>query len=211
VARFLGVGMTHYPLLAGTDEHMAGLLRFTLRDPDIPAAEKDPANWPPSMRADWSDDGGTAAAAKHREVLTSHLARCRADLDAFDLRHHRRLQLQQVLRDLPGGLMPGTFIEAKGIRTHYHDAGEGDPVVLLHGSGPGVSAWANWQHTIPALARANRVLAFDLVGYGATERPPDIRYSLRSWADHVWAFLDALGHGQVSVVGNSLGGRSSAR
>jgi hypothetical protein len=83
VARFLGVGMTHYPLLAGTDEHMAGLLRFTLRDPDIPAAEKDPANWPASMRADWSDDGGTAAAARHRKELRENLARCRAELDAF--------------------------------------------------------------------------------------------------------------------------------
>jgi pimeloyl-ACP methyl ester carboxylesterase len=104
-------------------------------------------------------------------------------------------------------LMTGTFVDAEGIRTHYHDAGQGDPVVLLHGSGPGVSAWANWQHTIPALARTNRVLALDLVGYGATERPPGIRYSLRSWTDHVWAFLDALGLGQVSLVGNSLGGR----
>jgi hypothetical protein len=83
VARFLGVGMTHYPLLAGTDEHMAGLLRYTLRDPDIPAAEKDPAHWPDSMRADWADDGGTAAAAQHRKVLRENLARCRAALDAF--------------------------------------------------------------------------------------------------------------------------------
>jgi pimeloyl-ACP methyl ester carboxylesterase len=101
----------------------------------------------------------------------------------------------------------GTFVTAGGIRTHYHDAGQGDPVVLLHGSGPGVSAWANWQHTIPALAHTMRVLAFDLVGYGATERPDDIRYSLRSWTDHVWAFLDALGLQQVNVIGNSLGGR----
>ena len=101
----------------------------------------------------------------------------------------------------------GAFVTAGGIRTHYHDAGHGDPVVLLHGSGPGVSAWANWQHTIPALAKTSRVLAFNLVGYGATERPGTIRYSLRSWTDHVWAFLDALGLDRVSVVGNSLGGR----
>ena len=46
-------------------------------------AEKDPANWPSSMRADWSDDGGTAAAARHRKVLRENLARCRAELDAF--------------------------------------------------------------------------------------------------------------------------------
>jgi pimeloyl-ACP methyl ester carboxylesterase len=104
-------------------------------------------------------------------------------------------------------LRAGAFVTAGGISTHYHDAGDGDPVVLLHGSGPGVSAWANWQHTIPALAKTSRVLAFDLVGYGATERPETIRYSLRSWTDHVWAFLDALGLGEVSVVGNSLGGR----
>jgi hypothetical protein len=83
VTRFLGVGMTHYPLLAGTDEHMAGLLRYTLRDPDIPEAEKDPANWPASMRADWAADGGAAAAGRHREALRENLARCRAELDAF--------------------------------------------------------------------------------------------------------------------------------
>src|ERR1700678_2798463 len=83
MARFLGVGMTHYPLLAGTDEHMAGLLRFTLRDPDIPDAEKDPANWPASMRADWAGDGGTAAAGQHRKVLRENLARCREALDEF--------------------------------------------------------------------------------------------------------------------------------
>ncbi len=104
-------------------------------------------------------------------------------------------------------LRTGMFVDAGDIRTHYHDAGHGDPVVLLHGSGPGVSAWANWQHTIPALANTGRVLAFDLVGYGATQRPGAIRYSLRSWTDHVWAFLDALGLDRVSVVGNSLGGR----
>jgi pimeloyl-ACP methyl ester carboxylesterase len=103
--------------------------------------------------------------------------------------------------------LAGTFTDVSGIRTYYHDAGQGDPVVLLHGSGPGVSAWANWQHTIPALAVTNRVLALDLVGYGATERPQAIRYSLRSWTDHVWAFLDALRLDQVCVVGNSLGGR----
>jgi pimeloyl-ACP methyl ester carboxylesterase len=108
---------------------------------------------------------------------------------------------------LTSDLRAGAFVTAGGISTHYHDAGDGDPVVLLHGSGPGVSAWANWQHTIPALAKTSRVLAFDLAGYGATERPETIRYSLRGWTDHVWAFLDALGLGRVSVVGNSLGGR----
>ncbi len=82
MATFLGLGMTHYPLLAGTDEHMAGLLRWTLQDPDIPAEEKDPANWPASMRADWADD--VAAAGRHRAQLRANLTRVRAALDEFE-------------------------------------------------------------------------------------------------------------------------------
>ncbi|MDV6294087.1 DODA-type extradiol aromatic ring-opening family dioxygenase [Rhodococcus aetherivorans] len=84
MAEFLGLGITHYPLLAGTDEHMAGLLRWTLTDPDIPEDLKDPANWPARMRREWDDDGGTAAAAAHRAELVDHLARCRAALDEFE-------------------------------------------------------------------------------------------------------------------------------
>jgi hypothetical protein len=62
---------------------MAGLLRWTLADPDIPEAEKDPANWPAEMRREWSDDGGTAAAANHRKQLREGLARTREALDTF--------------------------------------------------------------------------------------------------------------------------------
>ncbi|MDJ0490706.1 alpha/beta hydrolase [Rhodococcus qingshengii] len=101
----------------------------------------------------------------------------------------------------------GQFFDINGAATHYHDVGEGKVVLLLHGSGPGVSAWANWRHAIPALAGSARVLALDLVGYGATERPDTVRYSLRTWTDHVWNFLDELGIDKVSVIGNSLGGR----
>ena len=83
MAHFLGLGLTHYPLLAGTDDHMASLLRWTLQDPDIPEAEKDPANWPASMRAEWGTDQGRSSAAHHRRLLVDNLARCRAALDAF--------------------------------------------------------------------------------------------------------------------------------
>ena len=104
-------------------------------------------------------------------------------------------------------LQAGQFIDAHGIATHFHQAGSGQPVLFLHGSGPGVSGWANWRHALPTLAESMHVLAPDIVGFGHTERPPTIRYSLRSWTDHIWAFLDALGLERVSVVGNSLGGR----
>ena len=84
MAEFRGLGMTHYPLLAGTDEHMAGLLRWTLTDPDIPAHAKDPTGWPELMRTEWGDDDGTTAAAGHRAALVDNLHRVRAALDAFE-------------------------------------------------------------------------------------------------------------------------------
>ncbi|MDH6246420.1 alpha/beta fold hydrolase [Mycobacterium sp. OTB74] len=99
------------------------------------------------------------------------------------------------------------MINAGGIETSYLEAGSGPPVIMLHGSGPGVSGTANWQYNIPVLAEKFRVLAPDLVGFGATERPMDIVYSLRAWTDQVWAFLDALGLERAAIVGNSLGGR----
>lgn len=104
-------------------------------------------------------------------------------------------------------LEAGQYVDVNGMSTHYHDVGHGEAVLLLHGSGPGVSAWANWRHTIPNLSASVRVVAFDLVGFGLTERPADVRYSLRTWTDHAWQFLDALGVERVSVIGNSLGGR----
>jgi 2-hydroxymuconate-semialdehyde hydrolase/2-hydroxy-6-oxo-octa-2,4-dienoate hydrolase len=105
------------------------------------------------------------------------------------------------------GVVARQTINAAGIETSYLEAGSGEPVVMLHGSGPGVSGLANWQHNIPTLAQRFRVLAPDIVGFGATERPDDIVYSLRSWTDHVWAFLDAHGIEKTAIVGNSLGGR----
>jgi p-cumate 2,3-dioxygenase alpha subunit len=51
------------------------------------------------------------------------------------------------------------------------------------------------------------VLAPDIVGFGATDRPDDVVYSLRTWTNHVWAFLDAHGIEKTAIVGNSLGGR----
>lgn len=104
-------------------------------------------------------------------------------------------------------VLAGQFIDADGISTHFHRAGSGRPVLFLHGSGPGVSGWANWRHALPVLSESVDVIAPDIVGFGLTERPETIRYSLRSWTDHVWAFLDALEIDQVSIVGNSLGGR----
>jgi pimeloyl-ACP methyl ester carboxylesterase len=105
----------------------------------------------------------------------------------------------------------GASVAAAGITTNFLESGEGSPVVLLHGSGPGVSAFANWRLTLPALAQRHRVLAPDLVGFGFTERPDGITYDLDTWEAHAVGFLDAMELDRVSLVGNSFGGALALR
>jgi 2-hydroxymuconate-semialdehyde hydrolase len=100
----------------------------------------------------------------------------------------------------------GRTVSARGIDTNYHDCGAGGPVLLIHGSGPGVTAWANWRTVIPSLSEAFRVIAPDMVGFGYTARPPDAVYDLDFWVKHALDFLDALGVDRTHVVGNSFGG-----
>ena len=96
-------------------------------------------------------------------------------------------------------------IDANGIRTNYHDQGSGDVVVLVHGSGPGVSAWANWRLTIPDLSQRLRVIAPDMAGFGFTDRPEGIEYSLDTWVAQYVGLLDALDIQKAHIVGNSFG------
>lgn len=100
----------------------------------------------------------------------------------------------------------GQSILANGIKTNYHDVGSGKPVLLIHGSGPGVSGWANWRLTIPALSAASRVIVPDMVGFGFSERPSGIRYGLDGWVAQAVGLLDALDIECADIVGNSFGG-----
>ena len=98
-------------------------------------------------------------------------------------------------------------IRAAGLHTNYHDSGgSGAPVLLIHGSGPGVSAWANWRLVMPELARRARVIAPDMVGFGYSERPPGFAYTLGAWVRQAVGLLDALRIERADLVGNSFGG-----
>lgn len=100
----------------------------------------------------------------------------------------------------------GRSITAAGILTNYHDMGEGFPTLLIHGSGPGVSAWANWRLVMAPLAERMRVIAPDMAGFGFSERRDDIRYDMDTWVSQAVGLLDALGIEQANIVGNSFGG-----
>ncbi|MFC7661400.1 hypothetical protein ACFQV8_40200 [Pseudonocardia benzenivorans] len=83
MAEVLGVGLSHYPPFSGTDDDMAGILRRTLQDPDIPAYAKDPANWPELMRREWDEDEGRSSATQHRAALIKGFERTRQAIDDF--------------------------------------------------------------------------------------------------------------------------------
>ena len=97
-------------------------------------------------------------------------------------------------------------VMAAGIRTNVHDVGSGHPVLLIHGSGPGVSAWANWRLVMPELAQQARVIAPDMVGFGFTDRPEGQPYNMDAWVAQAVGVLDALGIAKTDLVGNSFGG-----
>lgn len=106
----------------------------------------------------------------------------------------------------------GKFVNAGGIKTNYHDLGVGDdelPITFIHGSGPGVTSWANWRLVFPEVAKKFRVLGPDMVGFGFTDRPEGIQYNLDVWVKHALDFLDALKIEKTHLVGNSFGGALS--
>jgi 2-hydroxy-6-oxonona-2,4-dienedioate hydrolase len=87
---------------------------------------------------------------------------------------------------------------------HYHEAGEGPPLVLVHGSGPGVSGWANFGDNLALFAQHFRTLVLDLPGFG-TSHPVDTNPVIAA-PGAVLGFLDGLGIERTAIVGNSLGG-----
>ncbi len=100
----------------------------------------------------------------------------------------------------------GKSVVAAGLKTNYLEAGEGEPLLLIHGSGPGVTAYANWRLVLPVLSKRYRVLAPDISGFGYTERKADQVYDMEHWVAHLIGFMDAVGVKKAHVVGNSFGG-----
>jgi 2-hydroxymuconate-semialdehyde hydrolase len=100
----------------------------------------------------------------------------------------------------------GNTIQTGAFKTNYHDVGSGDPLFLIHGSGPGVTAWANWRLVIPALSAQYRVIAPDMAGFGYTERVDGYEYTMENWVRHAIDLMDALDIEKAHLIGNSFGG-----
>lgn len=99
-----------------------------------------------------------------------------------------------TLRELPTG---------KGV-LRYHEAGSGPPLLLLHGSGPGVTGWRNFRGNLPVLAGHFRCLVLEFPGFGVSDDTGE--HPMLAAGAAVTRFLDGLGLERAAVIGNSMGG-----
>ncbi len=109
------------------------------------------------------------------------------------------LSYESTLREL---------ITDKGV-LRYHEAGEGPPLVLLHGSGPGVSGWRNFRGNLGFFAKHFRTLALEFPGFGVSDATGE--HPMLAAPAAVIRFLDGLGIERADIIGNSLGGQVASR
>jgi len=96
-------------------------------------------------------------------------------------------------------------IEVDGLDTSYLEAGQGDPVVLLHGGEFGASAELGWEHNIGMLAEHYRVLAPDMLGFGQSAKVVDFNDGRGMRIRHIARFCAEVGAHAAHFIGNSMG------
>jgi 2-hydroxy-6-oxonona-2,4-dienedioate hydrolase/4,5:9,10-diseco-3-hydroxy-5,9,17-trioxoandrosta-1(10),2-diene-4-oate hydrolase len=102
-------------------------------------------------------------------------------------------------------------IVVDGRRVHYHEAGSGPPVLLLHGGGPGASGWSNFNRNLGVLATRFRTIVPDAPGFGRSEWRDLSAGLFTTMADALRGLLDALDIRRAHLVGNSMGGGAAIR
>ena len=91
----------------------------------------------------------------------------------------------------------------QGVKINYYEAGQGPPIILLHGFG-GCSY--SWRFLAPELAKDHRVFTIDLKGYGLSDKPEDGNYAVSGQADLVAAFIRSQDLHDLVIMGHSMGG-----
>ena len=94
-----------------------------------------------------------------------------------------------------------------GMTLHYHEAGTGEPIIFLHGSGPGASGYSNFKGNYPEFAKHGyRAIVPDLPGFGLSSKPEDAQYVLDFFVEALHGLVTKLGIDKCILLGNSLGG-----
>ena len=120
--------------------------------------------------------------------------------------------MTQTIPISPSPIPVGHFVDIAPVagsaqRIHYHEQGEGEVVIFLHGAGTGASGYSNFKGNYPAFAQAGyRCIVPDLLGYGLSSKPDIEQYDLDFFIAGVKGLVDALGLKHITLLGNSLGG-----
>ena len=118
----------------------------------------------------------------------------------------------QTTTSAPTAIPEGKYLdigEISGLpqRIHYHEQGEGEVVIFLHGAGGGASGYSNFKGNYPVFAEAGyRSIVPDLIGYGLSSKPDLPQYDLDLFIAGVKGLVDGLGLKNITLLGNSLGG-----
>lgn len=98
-------------------------------------------------------------------------------------------------------------IDYEGIKVHIWEGGQGDPLLIMHGSGAGASIISNFSRVIEPLAARYRVLAADLIGFGLSGRKPAEPYfDMEMWIGQADFLANRLAPGPINFIGHSLSG-----
>jgi len=103
------------------------------------------------------------------------------------------------------------FVEFGKRRIFVSELGEGFPVLMLHGGGPGASGISNYSKNVEALAKSFRVIVPDMQGYGLSTKGVESNDPFGDIAASMLGLLDALGIKKAHIIGNSLGGATALR
>lgn len=99
------------------------------------------------------------------------------------------------------------YVDAGGIRTRCIDAGDGDALIILHGSGGHAESFS--RNVVP-LSKDFHVYAIDMIGHGFTDYHPTL-FGNEAMADHIVRFMDAEGIDSAFLAGESMGGSVACR
>ena len=98
------------------------------------------------------------------------------------------------------------FIHAGPLKLHYHEAGRGPALIMIHGGGPGAGGWSNYRRNVDAFAEHFRVILPDLPGFAQSDKPKIEGGLFAFLSKAIRDLMDALDIPRASFVGNSLGG-----
>jgi len=103
------------------------------------------------------------------------------------------------------------FVQAGPLKLHYHEAGKGPVLIMIHGGGPGAGGWSNYRRNIDFFAEHFRVIVPDLPGFAKSDKPKMEGGMFAFFSKAIRDLMDALDIPRASFIGNSLGGGTTIK